>query len=133
VLGGSPTDAGMAATQLTSLNFSAGMALCEPDSVWAALCRLQCLRQTTNSPSSTHFWTNPHPRFDPTEFWKLSYVHRTLWNFYAQKIFKRVQRHHPVPHADHAEPRDPQEKAKPTPGNPSGSLQVTDDVRRTTR
>lgn len=132
VLGGSPTDAGMAVTELTSLNFSAVWRCVSLISGLGGALPLNVYDKTTKQPVEHSLLDNPHPDLTPLEFWKLSYVHRTLWgNFYAQKIFKRgngtIQYLMPIM-PNHVIPG----KAKPTPANPSGKVfQVTDDAGRT--
>lgn len=89
VLGGQQTDAGITITELTAMNFSAVFRCVSLVSGLGGAMPITVANAETKEPVEHPLMADPHPDMTRLEFWRLSYVHRTLWgNFYAQKIYK---------------------------------------------
>lgn len=124
---GPATDAGIAVTEQTAMNFSAVYRCVSLISGLGGALPIKAVEKGSKKPGSHPLLDEPHPEMPGLEFWRLSFVHRCLWgNFYAQKIKKRggslqyLLQMHPS--------RVTPIKVKASSANPSGKVfRVVDD------
>ncbi len=127
VLGGMPTDSGIAVTERTAATMAAvyrGVALI---SGLAGSLPLQVLDRATKKPVDNPLLDEPHPDMPIGEIGRLSAAHRCLWgNSYIQKVYNRrgaVKELWPI-----APDRVTPGRIAPNPANPSGKVfAVVDD------
>lgn len=121
MLGGAPTDSGVAVDEFTAMNFSAVYRCVALISGLGGATPIKVYEKGTKEPASHPLIDSPHPEMTDLEFWRLSYVHRLLWgNSYAQKVKKRGGK------IDYLRPIFPNKcrplRVKPSASNPAGKI-----------
>lgn len=86
---GPPTDSGVAVSERTAMQFSAVARCVNLISGLGGALPIVVSDSKSKTPVDNPLVEKPHPDMTAAEFWRLTYVARTLWgNFYAQKIRK---------------------------------------------
>lgn len=127
-LGGTPLDAGVAVTPMSSLKMSAVYRCVAVTSGVASALPLHAYQRGTKNRRDWPLLDDPHPEMTDLELWRLSYAHRLLWgNSFTQKIRNgagQVKELWPITPNRVLETR----RVKPTDGNPGGKeFDVVDD------
>ncbi len=127
LLGLPSTDAGIKVTEENSLTMSTVYRSVALISGLGGALPMHVYAKGTRDKIENDLLLNPHPDMTAYEFWKLSFVHRTLWgNFYAQKMRNgagQLTELHPI-----RPDRVKVGRAKPIEGNKSGKIfRVEDD------
>ena len=130
-LGGMPTDSGIPVTEISAMNFSAVYRCVSLISGLGGALPINVYEKGTKNSVEHALVDDPHPDMTPLEFWRLTYVHRTLWgNHYSQKIYKNSgELQYLIPIAPN---RVLPVSGPPSRANPSGKVfKVTDNAGQT--